>query len=303
MRIMLAVLAMCIAPAAHAQAGCTAAPRGATVDAGRGVVISVRTVGAGRPLVMLPSLARGSADFDEVAGRLASRGFMTILPEPRGINGSSGPAPKDLFDLAEDVAAVINKLCRGRVDLVGHAFGNRVARAFATAHSQMVHRLGLLAGGGEVPLTPDISAALSDSVAMGKTPDAARLAALQLAFFAKGSDPSRWLAGWYPHILQQQSFAVRHTPAERWWKGGGVPTLLIQADEDPIAPAANAAALKRDIGDKLTLITLSHASHAILPEQPEAVSEALAGYFAQHMDTPTLQQVVDRATYGKGVQP
>lgn len=277
-------------------ASCRAAPDGITIDTEAGAKISVRTVGSGQPIVFIPSLGRGRADFDEVAARLAKRDFMSILPEPRGINGSTGPAPSTLFDLADDVASVTRALCTGRVDVVGHAFGNRVARAFATKHPEMVSKVALLAGGGEVPIPPRVMAALEGSLAQGRKPDAERLQDLKVAFFAKGHDPRAWLTGWYPDAAAAQMVAVKATPAKSWWTAGGAPLLLVQASEDPIAPAGNAEALRRDVGAKLTLVTLPHASHAMLPEQPAAISLALAAYFgAAKWSESRLQREVDKA--------
>lgn len=273
---------------------CRAVPEGTTIETDAGARISVRTVGTGRPIVFIPSLGRGRADFDDLAARLAERGFMSVLPEPRGVNGSTGPAPSTLFDLADDVASVTRALCTGRVGVVGHAFGNRVARAFATRHPEMVSRVALLAGGGEVPMPPRIMAALQGSLAQGRKPDAERLEDLKLAFFAKGHDPGVWLTGWHPQAASAQMVAVRATRAGSWWTAGGAPLLLVQAAEDPIAPAGNAEALRRDIGSRLTLVTLPHASHAMLPEQPAAITAVLAGYFGARCPSERrLQREVD----------
>lgn len=294
-----AVLAMAlfVAAGAHAKTPtCRAMPGGTIVNPSDDVALAVRTVGQGRPVLMIPSLGRGSADFDEVAGRLAAGGFMTILIEPRGINGSKAPAPRDLFAIADDLVFVVSQLCIGPVDVVGHAFGNRVARAFATAHPQHVRRVVLLAGGGEVPMTPTISAALAGSAAQGEKPDHQRLKDLQTAFFARGSDPSRWLTGWFPAAARDQVAAVRATPTRSWWNAGRAEVLLVQAEEDPVAPPANGEALRAAIGDRLSIVTLKHASHAILPEQPRAVAVAIAGYLSGPKPrAAALQRRVDAA--------
>lgn len=291
------LLAIGLAGAAQAApTRCQAIPGGRIVTVGPGVSLAVRTIGAGRPVLMIPSLGRGTADFDEVAGRLVAHGFMTILIEPRGINGSTAPAPADLFAIAADLDRILAGICRGPVDVVGHAFGNRVARALATAHPDRVRRVVLLAGGGEVPMTPAISSALSGSAAQGDKPDAERLKDLQTAFFAKGNDPSRWLSGWFPAVARDQVAATRATPTKAWWNAGRAPVLLVQADEDPIAPPANGQSLKAAIGSRLTIVTLRHASHAILPEQPAAVTAAIAHYLLGTLPPrPRLQRSVDAA--------
>lgn len=280
-----------------AKSVCRSLPAGRVIAISPDVSLAVRTVGSGRPVLMIPSLGRSTADFDEVAGRLVAHGFMTILIEPRGINGSTGPAPADLFAIAADLDRVLAGLCLGPVDVIGHAFGNRVARALATAHPDRVRRVVLLAGGGEVPMTPPILAALSGSAAQGEKADAERLIDLQTAFFAKGNDPSRWLTGWFPAAARSQADATRATPVKAWWNAGKAPALLVQADEDPIAPPANAASLKAAIGDRLTIVLLRHASHAILPEQPAAVVVALARYLSGELPrASSLQRWVDAAT-------
>lgn len=294
--LVLAGFGLAIFPVSTAAAtSCKLADEQAVIASPAGGVIAVRTIGTGRPVLMIPSLGRGVSDFDNLAARLAGKGWMIILPDPRGIAGSTGPKPASLFDLAQDVASVVETLCDGPVDVVGHAFGNRVARALATAHPTRVRRVALLAGGGEVTPSPEIVAALEGSFAQGIKPDELRLHDLQLAFFAAGNDPSQWLTGWYPATARQQMAAAQATTTETWWRAGTAPVLLVQPSEDPIAPAGNAEALRRDIGDRLSLVQLSHASHAILPEQPKAVAALLSAYFGGLSDERRLQSLTDRS--------
>lgn len=282
-------------PSAQRPTHCSAAPDGRDVDLGPGHTIHVRTVGSGQPILMIPSLGRGAGDFDEIAGLLARHGFMSILPDPRWIADSRGPEEADLFALADDSAAVAEALCDGPVDVVGHAFGNRVARAFAASRPAAVRRVALLAGGGEVPMPADVRASLAGSVAEGQVPDEKRLNDLRRVFFAKGNDPSVWLHGWFPQAATLQSKATQKTPVASWWRAGTARVLLVQAAEDPIAPPDNAAKLRQDIGKRLTLVNLPHASHAILPEQPKAVSAALSAYFKGGASEASLQRAIDEA--------
>jgi pimeloyl-ACP methyl ester carboxylesterase len=218
---------------------------------------------------------------------------MSILPEPRGIGGSSGPEPADLFDLARDYAAVLADLCEGPVAVVGHAFGNRVARALASLEPGAVRALALLAGGGRTTLDPAISAALMGSVSEGRKPDSERLEDLKAAFFYPGHDPRVWLTGWYPSVAEAQLAASARTQTAQWWAAGQAPVLLVQAERDPIAPIANAKALSAEIGTRLTLVGLQKASHAILPEQPVAVAALLASFFSGNRDPLSLQRLSD----------
>src|SRR5262245_32710983 len=116
-----------------------------TVTRGQ-TALRVRMLGEGRrDVVMLPSLGRGSHDFDDLAQRVAAAGYRVVLPEPRGIGGSTGPlADQTLHGFAADVAAVIEQTTTAPVVLIGHAYGNRVARAVAADNPALVDRLILI---------------------------------------------------------------------------------------------------------------------------------------------------------------
>src|SRR5213592_4783806 len=97
------------------------------------VELEIVTQGSGHAIVLLPSLGRGAADFDPIAARLAAGGFRVLRPQPRGIGRSRGPMTGiDLADLSGDIGAVIEHDRNGAAFVVGHAFGNRVARMLAT---------------------------------------------------------------------------------------------------------------------------------------------------------------------------
>lgn len=239
--------------------------------------LKVRVIGkwGERDVVMLPSLGRGSHDFDALAARVTRQGYRVLLPEPRGIGGSCGPLDaKTLHDFAGDVAAVIAALSSGAVVLIGHAYGNRVARAVASDHPQLVQELVLIAAGGLIPIREEIVAAMRGSM----TPDVPRekrLAHLAKAFFAPGNDPSIWLDGWWPDVALAQSAAVRATKVEDWWEAGGKPITVLQASDDAIATRENAEDLVRRLGARVRIIDIAEAGHAMLPEQPEQIAVAV----------------------------
>ena len=262
-------------------------------DVRRSVSIQVHTKGRGSPVLMIPSLGRGVEDYDRVAGMLAEQGYQSIMPEPRGIGGSSGPLPQTLFDLAQDAATACRHLGLSSIDVVGHAFGNRVARALATQAPDLVKRVVLLAGGGQTVIDADIRAALMGSLADGTKPDNERLKDLQMAFFHAQNDPAIWLRGWHSQAADMQLAASDRTDTARWWTAGRATVLLVQAEADPVAPAGNADALAEAIGDRLTRVLLRRASHAILPEQPVAVAALIADYLSGETDGTILQDRCD----------
>ncbi len=241
------------------------------------VNIRVRLVGASsrRSVVMLPSLGRGSHDFDDLAPRVARTGYNVILPEPRGIGGSTGPLEgKTLHDVAADVARVIGQMASGPVILIGHAYGNRVARTVATDYPALVDRVILLAAGGLVPIRPEILEAMRGCMTP-TLPREERLVHLAKAFFAPGNDPSVWLDEWWPEAAIAHSAAVRATETEDWWEAGGKRLTILQAEFDAIAPRENALDLKQRLGGRVNIMDIKNAGHAMLPEQPDQIAAAV----------------------------
>jgi pimeloyl-ACP methyl ester carboxylesterase len=254
-----------------------------TDSAGRTVTLAGRSIGPaeGRSVVMLASLGRPGSDFDEVAQRLGRAGYRVTLPEPRGIGRSEGPMEKlSLHDLAEDVAAVIERKATAPVTLIGHAFGNRLARTTAVDRPDLVSRVVLLACGGLHEMPEKARNALIGCFDESLSEDE-HIECVRYGFFAEGNDPEVWRGGWYPHVMRMQSSAVRRTPVEDWWEAGGQPILVVQALEDAIALPANAHDLKQRLGSRATLVELPNAGHAMLPEQPVKIVAAIRSFIEQ----------------------
>jgi pimeloyl-ACP methyl ester carboxylesterase len=54
-----------------------------------------------------------------------------------------------------------------------------------------------------------------------------------------------------------------------------VPLLDLQAEQDAFRPRATANDLREEFGDRVTVVTIADAGHALVPEQPQAVAAAL----------------------------
>jgi pimeloyl-ACP methyl ester carboxylesterase len=241
------------------------------------VQVEVVVDGAGPAVVLLPSLARDSDDYDAVADGLAAAGFLVLRPKPRGIGRSSGPMTSiTLHDLARDIAEVVEKLGGGRAVIVGHAFGNWVARMTAADHPKLVRGV-VIAAAAAKSYAPELSKAVT-SAGNPALPRDERLAALRFAFFAPGNDPTAWLDGWHPEIRDSQRAAVAAVRQAEWWSGGSAPLLDLQAAEDPFKPEAKRNEMKDEFGQRVTVAVIPHASHALIPEQPQAVVAALVAW-------------------------
>jgi pimeloyl-ACP methyl ester carboxylesterase len=241
--------------------------------------LEVLAQGKGHPIVLLPSLGRGAGDFDGIAERLASAGYRVLRPQPRGIGRSTGSwQGLKLEDLADDIAAVIEHEGQGPAFVVGHAFGNRVARMLATARPELVRAVSLVAANvGHNPSPPNVRAAIRLS-ADTSAPDAERIKAMQFVFFAPGSDARVWLTGWHPEVLAAQRIAGDLTPRTVDYAAGRAPVLYIQPSHDPLAHVEDAEEYRRTLGKRVTVVVVPNSAHAVIVEQPVAVSEALLAY-------------------------
>jgi pimeloyl-ACP methyl ester carboxylesterase len=245
-----------------------------------GIVIETIVEGQGPAVVLLPSLARDSEDYDAVAGALAGNGLRVLRPQPRGIGRSSGPLERiTLHDLARDVAEVIRQLGGGRAVVVGHAYGNWVARMTAVDHPALVRGVAIAAAASK-QYDPSLRAEI-DKAGDASLPEAVRLAALRKAFFAEASDPKVWLTGWHPAVREAQRAAAAAVPQEQWWSGGVAPLLDLQAGQDPFRTEATRREIKDQFGDRVTVVVIPNASHALFPEHPQAVAAALTEWITR----------------------
>jgi pimeloyl-ACP methyl ester carboxylesterase len=236
------------------------------------VRIEVIDEGSGRLLVLLPSAARDSEDFDDVAAAFARAGLRVLRPQPRGMGRSTGPLDGlALHDYAEDVAAVIEDAGGGPAVVLGHAFGQWVARTLATDRPDLVRGV-VLAAAAARSIPPYLREAQARCVDV-TLPEDERRAALRVAFFAPGHEPpADWLSGWHLPAHRSQRAAVAATPQDEWWAGGRAPVLDLQGAQDPWRPRETADDFRRDLGaDRVTVAVLDDCSHAMLPEHPEAV--------------------------------
>jgi pimeloyl-ACP methyl ester carboxylesterase len=232
--------------------------------------------GKGPLVVILPSRGRGAEDYDELARSVAAAGYRVLRPQPRGIGASRGAMEGlTLHDLARDVAAVIAHE-GGPAVVVGHAFGNWVARMTAADHPTLVRGVAILAAAAK-----QYPAALAEAVtkcADASLPDSERLEYLQLAFFAPGHDASEWLRGFHPEVNASQRAAGLATPQEAWWGAGSAPILDLQAERDAFRPRETADELREELGARVTVAVIPDAGHALVPEQPAALAAALLAW-------------------------
>ena len=227
-------------------------------------------------VVLLPSLGRPASDFDELCKLLRTAGFHALSIDPP----HSLPGEPTLHDLADYVIQSIDTEEITTFHLVGHAFGNRLARMVTTDYPDRVLSLTLLAAGGHVEMERDIfqsliacyDETLSDEMHMHH---------VSRAFFAEGNDAEVWREGWMPDVMRLQQAALSRVDRTEWWDAVAPRVLVVQALQDVIAPVGNGQKYASDHPAITTLVDIDGAGHAMLPEQPEAISAALISFLTQ----------------------
>ena len=227
-------------------------------------------------VLLFASLGRESSDFNELAVALSDNGFAVSLVEAPYIHGArpSHETPS-LFDLAEDIGAYLSTRTQP-VFVLGHAFGNRLARATATKFPDQVNGVVLIAAGGLKPIDAKAVEALLNCFDDELLPEEHQ-SAVRFGFFAgDNAIPEYWLRGWHKQTADIQSRATRMVQSEDWWGAGGKPMLVIAAMNDTIAPPQDTIdLLEREFPDRVSAVRIADAGHALLPEKPGEISAAI----------------------------
>ena len=244
-----------------------------------GATLECTLYGSGIPVVLLANAGCSTGYFDDLARVLAAGGLQTISVNMRGTGQCRGSLDGiSLHDLAVDVAEVLEALDCGPAHLVGHAFGNRVARCLAADRPAVVRSVTLLAAGGLIgPSTPLGNPFRSATEAKMNGSDCVTL--LGARWLSPASDPKIlehvecWPAVHLAHLATSRGVAL-----EEWWGAGTAPLLVIQGLDDEAAPPGNGHALRKQFGERVRLIDLPRAGHFLPLEQPEAVTRAVAEF-------------------------
>ena len=244
-----------------------------------GATLECTLYGSGSPIVLLANAGCSAGYFDNLAHALAVRGFEAIAINMRGVGESCGSLDgTTLHDLAVDVAEVLEAMDCGPAHLVGHAFGNRVARCLAADRPSLVRSVTVLAAGGLIgPATP-LGAGFRNATEV-KMNGSDCVTVLGARWLSPASDPKIlaqvecWPAVHLAHLATSRGVAL-----EDWWGAGTAPLLVIQGLDDIAAPPGNGHALREQFGERVRVIDLPRAGHFMLLEQPEAVTRAVTEF-------------------------
>lgn len=248
------------------------------IKTNQGATIRVLVQGHGPTITILPSLSRDSGvDFDNVTLALVDAGYLVLRPQPRGALGSTGAMTNvTQSDLSNDIIDVIDTLGGGCSIFLGHASGSRSAQRIAAMYPDKIPGIVLAARSSDN--IPESIGSLASIAANTSLPDSERLQALETGFFAPGHNASIWLEeGYWPS--PQTAMGASSESADL---ANSTQLLEIIAKEDPFRPASSYNETIATYGaQRVQQAFIDDASHALFPEQPEAVAEAVLAWLEQ----------------------
>ena len=238
--------------------------------------------GQGDVVVPLPGGGLNVSYMEGLAQSLSKAGYRVVRINPQGAGTSKSAVDAvTLRDLAGDVAGVIEALDVGPVHVTGHAFGNRVARMLAADHPELVRSVILLAAGGKVAATPEADAAL-EVVFSPTATDEEYLASMK---YMVGDPKDAKNAGEAlrrsraPEAGAIQFRAAATADLDDWWAPAGkIRYLALQGSHDQAAPPENGVLLRKDLGDRVTLVSLKGAGHLMLVTRPQETTREIVAF-------------------------
>jgi len=238
--------------------------------------------GKGEPIVLLPFGSLTVGYLKGLSQDLADAGYQVVRINFRGSGKSTGSGEGvTLHTLADDVAGVIKALKLGRVNIAGHAFGNRVARTLAADHPELVRSVILFAAGGKVQPEPPAELAVKTIFDPSAT-DADMMDAMKylvsdpkdIPMVSKLIKPCR-----APQAAGIQRTAMDNTPLKDWWAPAGESKyLVVQGAEDQIAPPKNGELLKQELGPRVTLVSFPGAGHKLVVTEPKKAAASVISF-------------------------
>jgi len=250
--------------------------------------LHVREAGSGLPVVLLHAFPLSSAMWiDQRNG--VSDVARVITPDLRGFGGSQlGWDDPSLDHVADDVAALLDRLGLDRVVLGGLSMGGYVAMAFLRRHPGRI--LGLVLADTKATADPQPAKDKRERIA-GRLVEEGTVAALVEEVLPTLCGPTTardrpLVTGRVKGLVEaappaaaawaQRAMAAR-TDALDVLRGLDVPALVLRGDEDELSTQADAEAMVEAIPDA-RLAVLAGSGHLSAVEVSEDFTGSLRGF-------------------------
>jgi pimeloyl-ACP methyl ester carboxylesterase len=257
----------------------------------RGCSLAFDVVGDGPPVVFIQGVGLHGAGWTPQVEGLSKR-FRCVTFDNRGM-ARSQPVTETLSVplMVEDVVAVMDAASVERAHLVGHSMGGLLALATALEHRARVASLSLLctfARGRDVTVPRGKMLWLGIRTAIG-TRRMRRLAFLEMVMpeaALRGRDRDALAAeltpifghdlGERPPIVMEQLRATgAYDATPRLGELTGIPTMVMSAAQDVVAPPALGRALAAGI-EGARYVEIEDAGHGVTIQHAERTNQLLA---------------------------
>jgi pimeloyl-ACP methyl ester carboxylesterase len=252
-----------------------AATGGRALDPARPVVVFIHGAGQDHTNWQLP------------ARWFAWHGYAALAVDLPGHGRSEGPPLATVPELAAWIGRLLTAAGCERVALIGHSLGGAIALEAAAALGPRVERLALLATAPSLPVNEALLAAARDQP--GKAHQLITSWALSgNAKLGGTAQPGLSLTGISLALLARNRPGVLSadlTACQRWDSGPAAarrvacPSLLVIGGSDVMTPPSASLKLAQLIAGAAT-VTIPGSGHMLMAEAPDAVLDALIGFFA-----------------------
>lgn len=260
-----------------------------------GCPISYRVTGAGPPVLLIQGVGVHGDGWRPQVERLAAR-YRCLTYDNRGM-GRSQPAgaPVTVEQMADDSRALLDAQRWEAAHIVGHSLGGPVALHLALIARDRVRSLALLCSfaRGRAVAPPSWRMAWAGARFQLGPRGVRRRAFLELVLppdVLRGADRDALadslapvfghdLADQPPVVREQLTAMRRYDATPRLGELGGVPTLVVSAAWDPIAPPGLGRQLTAGIPGA-RYVEVADASHGLPVQHPERVTALLDEHFA-----------------------
>ena len=216
---------------------------------------------------------------------LAHHGRAVLALDLPGHGKSGGPALTTIAEMADWVAALLDKLEISQAALVGHSMGALIALDLAARRPERVRALALLGVAERMPVHPDLQAAADRNEVL-----AAELVTAwghaRRGQVGGHPAPGLWMAGGAVRLIDRAPDGVlaadlaacdAYDQARVRAAAVRCPTLFLLGAADRMTPPSKAKPLIDAVSGART-ITLPTAGHMMMTEQPDAVTDALRDF-------------------------
>jgi len=217
---------------------------------------------------------------------LARHGYRVLAPDLPGHGQSAGPPLSSVEAMARWLLALLAEQGIARATLAGHSMGSLIALEAAAQAGAAVEGLALIGTGVPMPVAPALIDAARDNRAK------AHAMINQWSFspgalIGRGAVPGQLAPVGNLRLMARQAEGVLHADllACDAYQGGleaaarvTCPVLIVCGQRDQMTPPRNLGglgdALSRD-ATRIMIHTIDACGHAIMAEQPDALTDTL----------------------------